>query len=296
MRIALSMIASLLLLAITAKADTVDPADPVAGHAGVTYFDLMKLIVTDLDAPGQGEPKAHQIVPYRHIEGADAKTVPGGPVAIKFLTPLDIHADGAPRLALVADLGPSDGDVTEFVLLALFDMTDKPKLLDVVEVGRDQMTGFADAPLLPLGHGSDLIRIDSDHFNSDEDFVVTELIYVRNGRFRLLDALFTFDQKTCTTVETELPVVTTHPDAGRTHYSIVLAVPEKVARQPDAAQCDDKPPRPLVRTLQATYRWNERHQDFDKTSSDLEALENVNDTLNAPGPGVAAKPKARGRR
>ena len=295
MRIALSVIASL-LLAVAAKADIIDPADPVAGHAGVTYFDLMKLIVTDLDAPGPGEPTAHQIVPYRHVEGADAKTVPDGPVTIKFLAPLDIHADGAPRLALVADLGPSDGDVTEFVLLALFDMTDKPKLLDVVEVGRDQMTGFADAPLVPLGHGSDLIRIDSDHFNSDEDFVVTELIYVRNGRFRLLDALFTFDQKTCTTVETELPVVTTYPDAGRTHYSIVLTVPEKVASQPDAAQCDDKPPRPFVRTFQATYRWNNSRQDFDKTSSNLEALENVNDKLNAPGPGVAAKPKARRRR
>jgi hypothetical protein len=196
MRTAPLVVASLLLMMAPGRADIIDPGDPVAGHAGVTYFDLMKLVVTDLDPPGQGEPKAHQIVPYRHIEGADAKTVPGGPVAIKFLTPLDIHADGAPRLALVADLGPSDGDVTEFVLLALFDMTDNPKLLDVVEVGRDQMTGFADAPLFPLGHGADLIRIDSDHFNSDEDFVVTELIYVRDGRFRLLGSLFTFDQKT----------------------------------------------------------------------------------------------------
>ena len=97
----------------------------------------MRMVVTDLAPDSAGdEGKAHQIVNYRHIEGKNYKTVPEGPVSIKYLFPLEIRADGRHRLALMADLGPSDGDVTEFVLLALFDVGGKPKLLDVVEVGR----------------------------------------------------------------------------------------------------------------------------------------------------------------
>ncbi len=129
----------------------VDASDHVTGRNDVTYFDLVKLIVTDLDPIGTSEPAAHQIVPYRHIEGKNSETVPGGPVSIKYLTPLKIHADGKSRLALLADLGPSDGNVAEFALLALFDLSGGPKLLDVVEVGIDRMTGFADIPLCRLG-------------------------------------------------------------------------------------------------------------------------------------------------
>ncbi len=52
---------------------------------------------------------------------------------------------------------------------------------------------------------SDLIVIDSDHFNSNEDFVGTELLPVRNDRFELVGALFTFDAKLCASMRKQLP-------------------------------------------------------------------------------------------
>ncbi len=141
MRTALLVVACLCLWTAPGRAALVEPDDPVAGHRGLTYFDLMRMVVTDLAPDSAGdEGKAHQIVNYRHIEGKNYKTVPEGPVSIKYLFPLEIRADGRRRLALMADLGPSDGDVTEFVLLALFDVGGKPKLLDVVEVGSDRLT------------------------------------------------------------------------------------------------------------------------------------------------------------
>ncbi|MGB6795219.1 MAG: hypothetical protein WBE48_01225 [Xanthobacteraceae bacterium] len=51
----------------------------------------------------------------------------------------------------------------------------------------------------------DLIVIDSDHFNSNEDFVGTELLSVRNDRFELVGALFTFDAKLCASMRKQLP-------------------------------------------------------------------------------------------
>jgi hypothetical protein len=278
--------ACLCLWTAPGRAALVEPDDPVAGHRALTYFDLMRMVVTDLAPDSAGdEGKAHQIVNYRHIEGKNYKTIPEGPVSIKYLFPLEIHTDGQRRLALMADLGPSDGDVTEFVLLALFDVGGKPKLLDVVEVGSDRLTGFADKPLMPLGHGTDLIHVDSDHFNSDEDFVKTELIFVRHGRFWLVAAAFTFNVKTCTFQLTEWPKVKTVSDRGSRYRWVVLTIPQQVKLQRDLADCgEEKVPRPFVRNFHAIFRWNAHRRAFQTTSSNLEKLDKENDMLNAADP------------
>jgi hypothetical protein len=278
-------VSGLWYMAGSSWAGAIDPTDRVAGHPTVTYFDLMKQVVTDLDSPpAHGEPTAHTIVPYRHIEGEKAKTVPAGPVAIQLLTGHTIRSQGKSRLALMADLGPSDGDVTEFTLLALFDMTDQPKLLDVVEVGGDRLTGFTDKPLLPLGRGSDLIVIDSDHFNSNEDFVGTEFLFVRNDRFRLAGSLFTFDAKLCTSRRIQEPAITTQADAGNHYREIYVAVNESVTLERDRAGCSgEKTPRPFHRTYRAIYRWNAAKERFKITSSDLKRLDRENAKLMSGG-------------
>jgi hypothetical protein len=276
-------IAGLLSVGGAAATDALNPTDHVPSHPAVTYFDLVKQIVTDLNSPpAQGEPTAHTIVPYRHIEGDDAKTDPAGPVAIQLLTARAIRVDGKSRLALLADLGPSDGAVAEFTLLALFDMTDQPKLLDVVEVGTDRLTGFAGKPL-PLGQGSDLLVVDSDHFNSNEDFVGTEFLFVRDDRFRLGGSLFTFNVRTCTSRLTQSPAITT--SAGGARYGeIKLTVRERLTLEPDHADCGgEKVPRPFTRTFHAIYRWNAGREQFQITSSDLKKLDQENKKLTSGG-------------
>jgi hypothetical protein len=284
--VAVLAVAALLCFTGTIRAAAaLDPSDHVPDHASVTYFDLVKQVVTDLDdLPRRGEPTAHTIVPYRHIEGDEAKTDPAGPVAIQLLTALTIHADGKPRLALMIDLGPSDGAVAEFTLLALFDTAEHPRLLDVVEVGTDRLTGFTDKPVLPLAQGaerkSDLIVIDSDHFNSNEDFVGTEFLFVRDDRFQLAGTLSTFDAKLCASTRQQLPAVTTQPDAPSRYRQIHVAVHETVTLRPDRAGCSgEKVPRAFTRTYHAIYRWNARRERFDITSSGLKQLDRENDKL-----------------
>jgi hypothetical protein len=265
-----------------AEITIVQPNDRVPGRADITYFDLMRLVVTDLDANAKDAPTAEEIVRYRHIEGDKAKTEPAGPVAIKYLEPLDIHAEGASRLVLMADLGPSDENVAEFVLLAMFDVTGKPKLLDVVEVGRDRLTGFGSPALTSLGNGTDLINIDSDHFNSNEDFVGNEYLFVRNDRFELVESLFTFDVKMCEFAITEEPTVTAHHVRGETYNRIVLSVREKREATPNAEQCDNKPPRPFTRNYGAVYRWDARRLRFVEISGNMKKLDAENDKLMNP--------------
>jgi hypothetical protein len=80
MRTALLVIACLCLWGAPGRAGLVAPDDRVGGHKGLTYFDLMRLVVTDLapDSAG-GEGNAHQIVNYRHIEARTIKPIPTVP-------------------------------------------------------------------------------------------------------------------------------------------------------------------------------------------------------------------------
>ena len=127
MKAALWVVAGLLWMAAPAAAAVVQPGDAVAGRRALTYLDLLRLVVVDLDAArSQDEAKARRIVAYRHIEGAAAKTSPAGPVWINSIELLAVHVDGKARLAVLVDLGPSDGDVAEFSLLALFDLAARP--------------------------------------------------------------------------------------------------------------------------------------------------------------------------
>jgi hypothetical protein len=278
-------VAALLCFTGASRADALDPGDRVPDHPTITYFDLVRQVVTDLDNPSRkDEPTAHSILPYRHIEGDKARTDPAGAVAIQLLTARPIHAGGKSRLALMIDLGPSDGAVAEFTLLALFDLSEHPRLLDVVEVGTDRLTGFTDKPVLPLAQGaerkSDLIVIDSDHFNSNEDFVGTELLSVRNDRFELVGTLFTFDAKLCASIRQQLPAVATRPDLFRRYRQIRVAVHETVTLQSDRTGCSgEKVPRPFTRTYHATYRWNAHREKFEIASSDLKRLDRENERL-----------------
>ena len=214
------VVACLLLAAGQGSAAAAELHDPVTGRADLTYNDLIKLMVTDLPtADSAGEPSAQSIARYRHIEGKDAETEPRGPVAVKYFSPLEIRADGAHRLLILADLGESDMSAAEFVLLGLFDAAaKKPKLLDLIEVGTDRLTGFADQPLLPLGRGSDLIVVRSEHLDAGEDYVDTELIFVRNGRFALAAAALTFSYATCIYQFEETPRIETLPGILHRHF------------------------------------------------------------------------------
>jgi hypothetical protein len=51
-RLVFLVIACLLSWTASASAGLVKPGDPIAGHSGLTYFDLMRMVVTDLAPDG----------------------------------------------------------------------------------------------------------------------------------------------------------------------------------------------------------------------------------------------------
>jgi hypothetical protein len=252
-----------------ASAAAIEIGDSVAGRPDLTYLDLMKLIVTDLAPDEQGGAVGHHVVAFDHIDGKEAKGDPPAEIALTSLETMSIPGDPS-RVLVLADLGPSEGFVADAVLLALFAVAPKPRLLDVVEIGTDRSTGFSDAKVGLLAPRTPLILVYSTHNNSNQTYLSTKMMFVRGDRFRLIDSLFTFGDRNCADESAQDPTFAVF--AGRTPYSVVhVSVVERVTQT--GQDCgDQKPRRAHVKTYQANYRWDARRQIFTTQSKQLERL------------------------
>jgi hypothetical protein len=273
MKAAAPCIALLLWLCAIPLAAAADLGDAVPGHAGVTYLDLMKLVATDLGPLGKDGAVGHKVVPFTHIDGEDARGDPPETITLAAVDALTIPGDQS-RIVLLADLGPSEGFVADAVLLALFALAPAPKLLDVVEVGTDRFTGFADAKGAMLAPGVPLILVYNSHSNSDQSYLSTKMMFVRGDRFQLMGDVFTLGERACGYEHTQEPSFATLPGPGP-YRALHVSVLERVAVTGE--ECgDQKAPRPRVATCQAIYRWDARRGRFMTRSKELDRLADKN--------------------
>ena len=270
MRRCAPLLGLLVWLCAALPAGATELGEKVPSHPGLTYFDLMKLVVTDLALDTKS---GHALVQFRHIEGKSSKTgVPDEP-SIESLDVMPIPGDRS-RLMVLADLGHTDEDVADVALLCLFALDPSPKLLDVVEVGNDRLTGFQSKAPLMLASGAPLILIWSGHSNSNQSYQITEMIFVRHERFSLIDSLFLFGESFCAFERTQTSSFATLPDRGP--YRAVHVAVLQVTKRSGEDCGHDKAPIPGRKTYQATYRWDARKQDFVAGSHELDKLSKVN--------------------
>ena len=243
--------------------------DAVPAHPGLNYRDLMKLVVTDLGPLEEHSAVGHKVVPFAHIDGKDAKGDPPETITLRWVDVMVIPGDPS-RIILLADLGPSEGQVADADLLTLFALSPAPKLLDVVEVGTDRSTGFSDVKSVMLAPRTPLILVYSAHGNSNQSYLSTKMMFIRGDRFQLIDDVFTFGDGSCSYDRTQAPSFTALAVPGP--YSAVhVSVQERLAVT--GAECgDEKPPRPSAATYQAIYRWDRRRGRFATRSKELDWL------------------------
>jgi hypothetical protein len=269
------LIACLAALASAPAASAADLGDPVPGHPGVTMFDLARLVVPDLvDAPDGAT--GHKAVPFRHIEGNDMLAPPEDPILLG-VPPIDAAAvpGRADRVVVLIDLGGSDGHVEEAAVLALVAFDPGPRLLDVVGVGNDRWTAMETDHARLLAAGSPLIAVESAHFNSNESYTSTELIFLRGDRFQLIDSLFTFDESFCAYTRTEEPTYTALA-APAPYRALEVSVKETVKRSGEDGCTDQKPPPAGVHIYSGVYRWDAAKGRYVVHSKALDALAALN--------------------
>ena len=258
-----------LFLWLCAPAAAADLTATVPGHKGLTYFDLMRRVVPDLRLSGKGDATGHKTVPLQHIEGKDSKIVLPETITLSYVEAMSIPGDDS-RIVLLADLGQSEESAASASVLALFTLKSGVKLLDTKEVGTDRFTGFRAGQPQMLAKATPLILIDSSHFNSDQNYNSTEMIFIRDNRFRLIDSVFTFRDSSCSYTRTQEPRFTLRP-APNPYSAVDVVVTEHV--ELTKLDCgNEEPPPAKDTTYAATYRWDAAQQRFVTSSKALQEL------------------------
>lgn len=192
MLIRLAATAATLLLSTAAFADTVSLTDPVAGHPGKTYADLVGQYVGDLKLNDDGTATANLTTGYRFVDDGSEPSEPLGAVTVSAIHAETFRSGGTQMLAVTADLQGED-DSWPTVVLGAFgpDL----KLVDDVEVDLDQFVSI-DAPMA-IGAKDDAIIVHSTHFNAGESYDLADLVYLSGSALKSLPTLGAYSFMTC---------------------------------------------------------------------------------------------------
>ncbi len=246
-------IAAMLGVSSGAGAGELTLSDAVPGHPQTSVLDLMRQVIADLtiDADGQGHGTA--MAPLRYL-GDDVDADPPADIAISGAELVTLRVDGRPFKLLYSALGRSDA-VAEVVLLALYD--DRLQLLDAVDVGVYENNWFGE--VFAIGAGNDGVRLDSEHFNSSQGYDAAQLVFARDGKLALIDAVYFFSVKGAGYEELQSLSVTAQPD-GAGYWPITATIHATRAVEPaDPADAESSTPPaapPYDRLITQTYTWS----------------------------------------
>ncbi|RUX83312.1 hypothetical protein EOA25_36730, partial [Mesorhizobium sp. M2A.F.Ca.ET.040.01.1.1] len=273
------MLACLLLPSIwtVARAEAVsfpELSSTIPGHQDATYFDLAKMIVPDLQAGDNGFYNGSAPIEMRDILGGNDGGSAPETINLPNAAVLAIKAGGKERLAMLLDLGQAQDSAEGFAVLALYDLTGKPKLLDAVNVGTDQGTYFRDPGKLAIGPGDDALITMSTHFNSNQGYVGTILILVRNDRFEPIDQINTFDENVCAYKRTQDLSFQTR-GSEKPYAAIRVTVTD--ATKPSGESCEEPAPKAVSHDISVTYHWDKTGSRYVRNSDAFEKLSAENE-------------------
>lgn len=241
-----------------------DLTDRVGDRDDVTFADLVQLVVPG--TPG------NETIDIREIGGEVVEDIEPASSAAPRLAAVPVRSGGLDRMALLLDFG-SGRDVVGLAVLALFDVTGEPQLLDAANVATGKSTSFFDPAWMRVGTGDDLLATVSSHHNSSQGYTHTNLILVRNDNLDLIDAIFTFDEKLCGYERTQRLDVRQGP--GEPVSDIVAVVTEQVSATEE--KCSDPAPEPGTRTINVTYHWDAGQQRYVPDSDAFDVLSRDNE-------------------
>jgi hypothetical protein len=259
-------------VAVAEPASFPDLTDALPGAQNRTYGDLVRLVVPGIDN-GDAAAAGTGVIAVRHISGEDMAGVVPVSVETPRIAAMPVRSGGKDRMALLINLGESEHEVSDFVILALFDMADEPRLLDAAHVGFNRFTSFSEPSLLSVGIADDLLMTRGTHSNSNQAYATTALILAHDGRLELVDAISTFDDRACAYERSQRLDIRQGEVAP--FSDIVATVTELTAAAGE--ECGDaSAPELSSRTITVTYRWDAARQLYrpDTDAFDVLAREN----------------------
>lgn len=246
----------------------------VPGHQDITYFDLARMLIPDLKAGANGFYDGSAPIGMRDILGDDEGGSPPETTSLSNAAVLTVKTGGKDRLAMLYDLGQAQDSAEGFAVLALYDLTGKPRLLDAVNVAVDRSTSFHEPGKISIADGDDAVVTTSTHFNSNQGYVGTMLIMIRKDRFHLIDAIYTFDENYCAYRRTQNLAFKSL--GGHKPFAPIRATVTD-ATVPSKESCEEAPPKATSRDISVTYRWDRAKSRYIRNSDAFEKLSAENE-------------------
>jgi hypothetical protein len=264
-----------------AGTQSVDLKSPVQQGLKTTYFDLFRKLFPDLrtDSTHDDAAIAHGSVPIRKIDDDQESIVLESAIEIKSFDSRWIRSEGRRLLLLSADLSADDANEGtpyegEATVLAVFDLEQKIELLDVMDIKTDRFTAFwEDHPLVHLNSQNDAFVIYSTHSNAGENYNDLALMFVDDGRFKIISSFFLFNTQGCGATFTEAPYFRALPALGSKYPKILVTV--RLKKEADTGECDRRTPG-YARYYRAIYYWQQAKARYETDSRQLGKLAKLN--------------------
>ena len=210
----------------------------------------------------------------RHLDREYAEQALSGPLKFTVLSGLPCLSQNRRLFLLHLDLlgpcPPDQGAVPEYSLLALFQLSPAPKLLDLVDIRADRFNGFwENAPLLNLTPATQACMLYHSHHNSNQGYLIYRLLFVRQSRLEEILQVSTLSQQAFCNTFKSTANFRLHPDSGRPYPRVVATV--TLIMQPDPPDCRPRQ-HGYTRTFSEIWRWQPARQHYQDVSGNLNRL------------------------
>ena len=268
---------------------SVDLKSPVQQGSKTTYFDLFRKVFPDLqtDSTHDDAAIAHRSVPMRKIDDERESIVLESDIELKSFDSRWIKSEGRRLLLLSAELSaedanegtPYEGEATVLAVFGLepkivFGLEPKIELLDVMDIKTDRFTAFwEEHPLVHLNPQNDAFVVSSTHSNAGENYNDLALMFVDDGRFKIISSFFLSNTQGCGATFTESPYFRALPAVGRKYPKILVTV--RLKKEGDAGECDRRT-HGYTRYYRAIYYWQQAKARYETDSRQLGKLAKLN--------------------
>jgi hypothetical protein len=267
------LIAILLIVSGVAAARAEDLTATVPGYA-LTYFDLLKLAVPGITLD-EGHALSPSVPEQRHVVRDYYNGEPPNPIEIASVSERRMMSEGRERLLILAEAGPQAGMAgNQALLFAYEDREGVLVFLDYADVGMGDYSAFVDT--LSIGEEDSAVTIASDHHNSQQAYVWTSVVFLRDGRITSIDEIFTLSTHACLTEDVQELTFTTGPGPGP-YYSlraVVTATQRNTEWWTDCGSSSEtlEPMVPIIKHITVAYVWSTVQNAFVPDTNAFEVL------------------------
>lgn len=259
-----------------AKFANVALEDRVAPGLPTTYLDLARYFVADLHQDGNVY-RGGKIRRVRHVNDPDSENTDMSLAEIDHVERLDLVSGGKRQMVLVFDFGQDGGSAQSFTVLAFYALDGEVRLLDAIDVGLDLWTSPEEPPILPLSSGGSVLIFRSSHFNSQEAYLFTTLLLVRNDRLATVVSYFTLDWQGCDDNGTVKQVSSFRTlGARRRHMPDTVEVSVTVSKTRGGDYCGEPPVAVSKRKQSVRFKWDSKLGRYLGPKDALQRLQQAN--------------------